>query len=81
MIKVVRQDDRGGRNTVLEVALNPSEYKQIPVITEGAATIEVYHKNRLVFREPMAAPPRTDEADQGQEEPMDTNADQGEPPE
>lgn len=57
LIQVMRHDDHGGRTAVLTAKLNPNESKQVPVITEGPAIIEVVHNGRVVFKEEYAAPP------------------------
>ena len=55
-IQVVKQDDRGARAAVLNVRLNPNESKQVSVVTEGAAIIEVMQNGRVVFRQEEPAP-------------------------
>ncbi len=80
MIKVVTQDDRGGRTTVLETRLDPAVSKRIPVLTEGAATIEVYHNGSLVWHLPMEAPDRpSDDAVSPEDEVPEGKLDEPEP--
>ncbi|NSW58519.1 MAG: Stk1 family PASTA domain-containing Ser/Thr kinase [Armatimonadetes bacterium] len=55
-IQVVKQDDSGARVVVLSEKLNPSETYKVPVVTEGAAIIEVIHNGRVVFRQEEPAP-------------------------
>ena len=55
-IQVVKQDDSGARVVVLSEKLNPSETYKVPVVTEGAAIIEVIHDGRVVFRQAEPAP-------------------------
>jgi beta-lactam-binding protein with PASTA domain len=56
-IQVMKQDDTGGgRVAVLTVKLNPSESRQVPVITEGSAVIEVICNDRVVFKEEEPLP-------------------------
>lgn len=56
-VQVVKQDDSGGRVSVLTAKLDPGVTKQVPVVTQGAATIEVLHNGRVVFHEVEPAPP------------------------
>ncbi len=60
-IQVVKQDDRGGRVVVLSKKLDPNQTYDVPVITEGAAIIEVIHNSRVVFRQEEPAPSTTPE--------------------
>ncbi len=65
IIQVVKQDDRGVRASVLTAKLNPNESKQVTVVTEGAAIIEVVQNGRTVFHQEEALPnaPQPDDTD------------------
>lgn len=55
-IQVVKSDGQGGRKVVLEARMNPNQSQEVVVVTEGAATIEVLHEGRVVFKQPEPSP-------------------------
>jgi eukaryotic-like serine/threonine-protein kinase len=55
-IQVIKQDDTGGRVAVLSAKLSPNQSREVPVVTQGAATIEVVHNGKTVFHEDLPTP-------------------------
>lgn len=64
-IQVVKSDDQGGRKVVLEARMNPNQSQEVQIITEGAATIEVLHEGRVVFKQAEPSPDQPGAPTQG----------------
>jgi len=70
-IQVVYQDDRGGRVPALTKKLNPNETHQVPIVAEGAVTIEVLHNGQQVYVHEAPAPELPGLGDPGPEAPAE----------